>query len=108
MTKFIHLTLHTAYSVLEGANNIKALPGMCEGTAMPALAITDTDNMFGALEFSEIMAKAGVQPIIGCQLSLAYAVAASAHAKAPPPARLTLLAQDEAGYMNLMALVSAA
>jgi len=108
MAQFIHLTLHTAYSVLEGANTIKALPGMCEAAGMPALAITDTDNMFGALEFSEVMAKAGVQPIIGCQLSLAYGAATSAHAKPPPPARVTLLAQDEAGYMNLMALVSAA
>ena len=108
MPPFIHLTLHSAYSVLEGANTIKALPGMCEEAGMPALAITDTDNMFGALEFSEVMAKAGVQPIIGCQLSLAYGVAKSVHDKAAPPARLTLLAQDEAGYMNLMALVSAA
>ncbi len=108
MSQFIHLSLHSAYSVLEGANGIKGLPGMCADAGMPALAITDTDNMFGALEFSEGMAKAGVQPIIGVQLSLAYGVAASAHAKAPPPARLTLLAQEEAGYMNLMALVSAA
>lgn len=108
MPPFIHLTLHSAYSVLEGANAIKALPGMCEGAGMPALAITDTDNMFGALEFSEVMAKAGVQPIIGCQLSLAYGIARTVHDKATPPARVTLLAQDEAGYMNLMALVSAA
>ena len=108
MTQFIHLSLHSAYSVLEGANGIKGLPGMCQEAGMPALAITDTDNMFGALEFSEVMAKAGVQPIIGCQLSLAYGAAASAHAKPPPPARLTLLAQDETGYMNLMALVSTA
>ena len=108
MTQFIHLTLHSAYSVLEGANGIKGLPGMCADAGMPALAITDTDNMFGALEFSEVMAKAGVQPIIGCQLSLAYGIAASIHDTPPPPARLTLLAQDEAGYMNLMALVSAA
>ncbi len=112
MPPFIHLTLHTAYSVLEGANGIKGLPGMCAAQGMPALAITDTDNMFGALEFSEAMAKAGIQPIIGCQVSLAYGAAAVAdagrHAKPIPPARLTLLAQDEAGYMNLMALVSAA
>ncbi len=108
MPPFVHLSLHTAYSVLEGANGIKGLPTMCAERGMPALAITDTDNMFGALEFSETMAKAGVQPIVGCQLSLAYAPAASLHDKAPPPARLTLLAQDEAGYMNLMALVSAA
>ncbi len=108
MSQFIHLTLHSAYSVLEGANGIKALPGMCAEAGMPALAITDTDNMFGALEFSEGMAKAGIQPIIGVQLSLAYGMAESAHTKPPPPAKLTLLAQDEAGYMNLMALVSAA
>ncbi len=108
MPPFVHLTLHSAYSVLEGANGIKGLPALCESHGMDTVAITDTDNMFGALEFAEAMAKAGIQPIIGCQLSLMYGKAASAHAKPPPPARITLLAQDETGYMNLMALVSLA
>ena len=51
--RFIHLRLHTAYSLLEGAIHIKALPGMCAKAGMPAVAVTDTNNLFGALEFSE-------------------------------------------------------
>ena len=108
MTQFIHLRTHSAYSLLEGAIPVKKMPGLCEAGGFPALAITDTNNLFGALEFSETIAGAGVQPIIGCQLAVRYAEAASALEKAPPPAPLVLLAQSEAGYLNLMRLVSAA
>ena len=73
---FIHLRVHTIYSLLEGAIPVKALPKLCAAEGMPAVAITDTNNLFGALEASETLAKAGVQPIIGCQLDLAWA---------PPP-----------------------
>ena len=65
--RFIHLRLHTEYSLLEGAMRVKKLPGMVAEAGMPAVAVTDTNNMFCALEFSETAAKAGVQPIIGCQ-----------------------------------------
>ena len=82
---FIHLRLHSIYSLLEGAMSVKALPGLCAGQAMPAVAITDRNNLFGALEFSETAAKAGVQPIIGCQLDLAYAPAPEPGQKSPPP-----------------------
>ncbi len=108
MTDFIHLRTHTAYSVLEGAVSVKKLPDLCEANGFPALAITDTNNLFGALEFSETMQKAGLQPIIGCQLALRYAEAASVMERAPDPANIVLLAQSEDGYMNLMRLVSAA
>ena len=108
MTQFVHLRTHTAYSVLEGAISVKKLPGMCEENGFPALAITDTNNLFGALEFSETLKKEGIQPIIGCQLSLRYAEAATIMERAPDPAEIVLLAQSEAGYMNLMRLVSAA
>ncbi len=108
MAQFVHLRTHTAYSVLEGAVSVKKLPDMCEANGFPALAITDTNNLFGALEFSETMKKAGVQPIIGCQLSLRYAEAASAMERTPDAAHVTLLAQSEAGYVNLMRLVSSA
>ncbi|MGM0583996.1 MAG: DNA polymerase III subunit alpha [Pseudomonadota bacterium] len=106
--RFIHLRLHSAYSLLEGAIPLKQLPKLCEANRMPAVAVTDTDNLFGALEFSETAAKAGVQPILGAQVSLAHAQAPRPDAPAPEPAPLVLLVQDEAGYLNLMALISKA
>ena len=69
--RFIHLRLHSAYSFLEGAIQIKKLAGLCQAADMPAVALTDTGNLFAALEFSETLAKDGIQPIIGCQLALA-------------------------------------
>ena len=62
---------------------------------MPAVALTDTGNLFAALEFSETMAKAGIQPIMGCQLALAYADAAHPGDRPPAPRPVVLLAQDE-------------
>ena len=106
MATFIHLRTHTAYSVLEGAIPVKKLPEMCVAGGFPALAVTDTNNLFGALEFSETMKKAGLQPVTGCQLSIQYSEAASVLERAPDPACIVLLAQSEAGYMNLMRLVS--
>ena len=70
--RFIHLRVHTEYSLLEGAVPVKKLSGMAEAAGMPAVAVTDTNNMFAALEFSEYASKAGIQPTIGCQMSLAY------------------------------------
>ena len=79
---------------------------MCAGNGMPAVAVTDTNNLFGALEFSETASKAGIQPIIGCQLDLAYATAARPGDRMPKPLPVVLLAQSEAGYGNLMKLSS--
>ena len=104
--RFIHLRVHSAYSLLEGAVQIGALASACKAQGMPAVALTDTGNLFGALEFSTYMAKAGVQPIIGCQLDLAWAAPAHPGDKAPAPRAIVLLAQDEAGYRNLLALSS--
>ena len=70
--RFIHLRVHTEYSLLQGAVHAKKLPDMTAHLHMPAVAVTDTNNMFCALEFSEGAAKAGVQPIIGCQLDVGY------------------------------------
>ena len=105
--RFIHLRVHTEYSLLEGAVPVKKLPAMAEAAGMPAVAVTDTNNMFAALEFSEYASKAGIQPIIGCQMSLAY-VTPEPGKRAPDPAPIVLLAQSEAGYLNLMKLNSAA
>jgi DNA polymerase III subunit alpha len=103
--RFIHLRTHTEYSLLEGAMRVKKLPALCAGMNMPAIAVTDTNNMFAALEFSETAAKAGVQPIIGCQMDLDYDPAAPGE-KPRPPAPLILLAQNAAGYAHLMKLNS--
>src|SRR3984885_1078538 len=108
---FVHLHLHSAYSLREGALTIETLAKLAQADAMPALAITDTNNLFGALEFSEKLAKSGVQPIIGAQTMVDFADAAPAfwrgverdNARAP----IVLLAQNETGYAHLMRLVSA-
>ena len=107
MPRFIHLRVHSAYSLLEGAIPMKALPGLVAGAGFPAVAVTDTNNLFGALEFSEGAARAGVQPIIGLQLALVH-LPAEPGKKPPEPAPLALYAQNAAGYRNLMALSTAA
>ncbi len=107
---FVHLHVHSAYSLREGALSIETLGKLAKADAMPALAITDTNNLFGALEFSEKLAKGGVQPIIGAQVKVDFGdapptasrMAEMRHARAP----VVLLAQSEAGYRNLMRLVS--
>ncbi len=109
---FIHLRNHTAYSLSEGALPIKKLAGMAKDAKMPALAVTDTGNLFGALEFSEAMAAKGIQPIIGLALKVDLALTA----EKPNPfhnqvglkrhTSLVLLAQNEQGYLNLMKLSS--
>ncbi len=104
--RFIHLRLHSAYSLLEGAIQVKKLAGLCTDAGMPAVALTDTGNLFAALEFSETLAKAGIQPIMGCQLALAYAEPAHPGDRAPAPRPVVLLAQDATGYGNLMRLTS--
>jgi len=103
--RFIHLRVHSEYSLLEGAIPIGKLAGLCRDAGMPAVALTDTDNMFGALEFSATVSEEGIQPIVGCQTSLAFD-AARAGEKPRPPAPLVLLARDETGYRNLMKLNS--
>ncbi|MBB3712800.1 DNA polymerase-3 subunit alpha [Limimaricola variabilis] len=103
--RFIHLRVHTEHSLLEGAIPVKKLPGLAAKAEMPAVAITDTNNMFAALEFSETAAKSGVQPIIGCQVDLCY-LPPEPGKRPELPAPIVLLAQSEAGYMNLMKLNS--
>jgi len=104
-TRFIHLRTHTEYSLLEGAVRVKKLAGLCEAAAMPAVAITDTNSMFCALEASVTLSGAGIQPIIGCQVDLTYLSAAPGE-RPKIPAPVVLLAQTEVGYENLMKLSS--
>ncbi len=103
--RFIHLRVHTEYSLLEGAVPLKGLVKLCEKQSIPAVAVTDTNNLFAALEFSVLASGAGVQPIIGCQIDVVLPPAEPGD-KPRAPAPLVLLAQDEAGYMNLMKLNS--
>ena len=97
---FVHLHLHSAYSLLEGAITIKKLQELCSENNMPAVAITDTGNMFAALEFSEVLANSGIQPILGCQINLKY----NLENENLLPSPIVLLAKNEAGYKNLMKL----
>ncbi|OUS07244.1 DNA polymerase III subunit alpha [Rhodobacterales bacterium 52_120_T64] len=104
--RFIHLRVHSAYSLLEGAIHLKKLPQMCADWHMPAVAVTDSGNLFGALEFSETASKAGIQPIVGCQFQLKFETASRPGDREPAPKAIVLLAQNERGYENLMKLNS--
>src|SRR3982075_901179 len=107
---FVHLHVHSAYSLLKGSIKIQKLGELAKADRQPALALTDTDNMFGALEFSDKMAGYGIQPIIGCELAVDFGDqdASVRNALAAGPARIVLLAAGEAGYRNLMRLNSRA
>ena len=109
---FVHLHLHTSFSLREGALPLAKLLKLAEADGQPALAVTDTNNLFGALEFSEKLAKSGIQPIIGIQLAIAFGDGAQLSARLGEDeagrAPLVLLAQDEEGYLNLMHLASRA
>ncbi len=104
--RFIHLRCHTEYSLLEGAMPLKALVKRAKAAGMPAVAVTDTNNLFCALEFATLALAEGVQPIIGCQIAVAEG-AAQPGDRPRPPAPVVLLAQSEAGYLNLLKLNSA-
>ena len=104
-SRFIHLRLHSEYSLLEGAIRLKKLPALCASMDMPAVALTETNNLFSALEFSIAASGAGIQPILGCQVDVGY-LAAVPGERPKPPAALVLLAQSELGYENLMKLNS--
>ncbi|MCH8112577.1 MAG: DNA polymerase III subunit alpha, partial [Proteobacteria bacterium] len=103
---FVHLHVHTAYSLSEGAIRIPDLVELCRANRMPAVAIADTGNLFGALEFSSACRDAGVQPIIGTSIALRLKETESGDAPAPEPDRIVLLARNETGYGNLMKLSS--
>ncbi len=113
---FVHLRVHSAYSLLEGALPISKLAPLTLANEMPALALTDTNNLFGALEFSEAFAGKGIQPIVGCTLDIAFETAVDREELngSGEPAIMTsdghvaLLAKDSDGYTNLMALTSKA
>src|SRR5580693_10221571 len=106
LADFIHLRVHTAYSLSAGAIKIKELVGLCKANKMPAVAITDSGNLFGALEFATACAGEGVQPIIGCEIALVAHEASEGQRPPREPERIVVLVQSEIGYRNLLALVS--
>ena len=103
---FIHLHLHSAYSLSEGAIQVSRVKDLCLAAKMPAVAVTDTNNLFGALEVSTTLAGAGVQPIIGIQQTFAAIDFGLPLARGERPPSLVLLAQNKTGYQNLLKLTS--
>ncbi len=106
---FVHLHLHTEYSLLDGALRMKEVMNQAVQFKMPAIAITDHGNLYGAIEFYQEAQRAGIKPIIGCE---AYIAPGSHKDRSSSPGaaayHLTLLARDEAGYRNLVKLISIA
>ena len=105
---FVHLHLHTEYSTLDGAICCKDVVARAAELGMPAVAMTDHGNMFGAIEFYQKAQKAGVKPILGCEI---YLAPGSMEDKKEVPGRkrathLTLLAETNTGWENLVKLVS--
>ncbi|MDY0009383.1 MAG: DNA polymerase III subunit alpha, partial [Bdellovibrionales bacterium] len=106
---FVHLRVHSAYSLAEGAIRIKDLVPLARKLNMPAVAVTDTGNLFGAVEFSLTAAKAGVQPIIGCQFYIERPEqVAQKNRKCEMPDQILLFAQNHTGYLNILKLSSEA
>ena len=108
--RFVHLHVHSAFSLLESALPLKKVMDLAIADNQPALAITDRNNMFGALEFSEKASKDGLQPIMGCKLAISFQdgndhVPRSGHVEFP---YLVFLAMNEEGFANLKKLVSSA
>ena len=104
---FVHLRVRSAYSLLEGAIKAEAIGKLAVASRMPAAALTDRANLFGALEYSVATKDVGVQPIIGCALPVTGIGEGPPERWARTPC-VVLLVQNEAGYRNLTALSSAA
>ena len=111
---FIHLHVHSQYSLLEGALKLDALWSLAKDDHLPALGIADTNNLFGALEFSEKAAGKDIQPLLGAELALQFEPAGQralerGHERGPDrKGGVVLIAADETGYRNLSQLVSRA
>ena len=106
---FVHLHVHSSYSLLEGAMKVATLAKLAKADGQPALALTDTNNLFGALEFSEKLVGEGLQPIAGVQLSVGFGDEGDGRKPVSQEVpHIVLLAMTEGGYGNLMKLVTEA
>ncbi|MEM6413867.1 MAG: DNA polymerase III subunit alpha [Pseudomonadota bacterium] len=106
MADFIHLHVHSAYSLSESAIKSTRLKDLCLAASAPAVGVADTNNLFGALEFSETLSGAGVQPLPGYQQSIEVLSLAEAEPNGSRPSHLVLIAQNAEGFRNLMRLTS--
>ncbi len=106
MTEFIHLTNKTEYSLSEGALPISRIAELCQTFEMPAVGISDSNNMFGALEFSTQISKAGVQPIIGCNIRIKTPSEFIHESIKDPFFYMNLYSKNIVGYQNLLKLIS--
>jgi len=106
---FAHLHVHSEYSLLDGANRLADLVAAAKADGQPALALTDHGNLFGAVEFYQKARKAGIKPIVGCEIYIARDSHRKPHHKTQNPYNhLTLLARDRTGYQNLLKLATSA
>ena len=109
---FVHLHLHTEYSLLDGANSLDALIKKAVDLKMPAIAVTDHGNLFGALDFYLKATKAGIKPIIGCEMYVApgsrFEKTSNVNQHDESFYHLILLSRDKQGYKNLVKLVTSA
>ena len=101
---FIHLRLHSSYSLLQGAIRPEELPKLCQKNLMPAVGVTDTGNLFGALEISELLVANGIQPLIGCEFKILQNNINDQNSNYYSD--IILLAQNDDGYKNLLKLSS--
>ena len=101
---FIHLRLHSSYSLLQGAIRPEDLPKLCQKNLMPAVGVTDTGNLFGALEISELLVANGIQPLIGCEFKILQNNINDHNSNYYSD--IILLAQNDDGYKNLLKLSS--
>jgi DNA polymerase-3 subunit alpha len=106
MVEFVHLHLHSQYSLLDGANRLDDLVAAAAGARMPALAVTDHGNLFGAVEFHRKARKAGIKPILGIEAYVAQGSRLDRDPARGSSNHLVLLARDEAGFRNLIRLTS--
>ncbi|WP_312685306.1 DNA polymerase III subunit alpha [Brevundimonas nasdae] len=104
---FVHLRVRSAYSLLEGAIKAGKIGKMAADAGMPAVAVADRANLFGALEFSQATKDSGVQPIVACALPV-FGIGGQVNARWAKMPTVVLLAQNEAGWLNLCALSSSA
>ena len=104
---FVHLRVRSAYSLLEGAVRPDELARLAREMRMPAVAVADTNNLFGVYEISEALAKAGIQPIVGVTLSVDLGGGETSATRRTYPS-IALLVKDEGGYVQLSKLLSSA